>query len=92
MSVYYHCYYYHYLLKVNCDFLMETAVCRQSAACCVMFRGGYLVRPTSVEFWQGQTDRLHDRIVFRRPQPGEVIDPSVTKHGDDGWVYERLCP
>jgi len=55
-------------------------------------RGGYLVRPTSVEFWQGQSDRLHDRIVFRRPQPNEVIDESVTKLGDDGWVYERLCP
>jgi len=55
-------------------------------------RGGYLVRPTAVEFWQGQSDRLHNRIVFRRPCSEEVIDPAVTKQGDDGWVYERLCP
>lgn len=54
--------------------------------------GGYCVRPTTVEFWQGQTDRLHDRIVFRRPHPDEVLDPAVTAQGDDGWVYERLCP
>jgi len=57
-----------------------------------MSRGGYLVRPTSVEFWQGQSDRLHDRIVFRRPHPDEIVDPAVTKQGDDGWLYERLSP
>lgn len=28
--------------------------------------GGYLIRPSLVEFWQGQSDRLHDRIVFRK--------------------------
>jgi len=58
----------------------------------VWCRGGYLVRPTSVEFWQGQSDRLHDRIMFRRPHADEVIDPAVTKYGDNGWLYERLCP
>ena len=64
-----------------------------------MFRVGYLVRPTSVEFYQTQrADKMtndvlkNDRIRFRRPQPGEVIDASVTKQGDDGWVYERLAP
>ncbi|NXA94905.1 PNPO oxidase, partial [Melanocharis versteri] len=29
-------------------------------------RGAYIVEPEVVEFWQGQTNRLHDRIVFRR--------------------------
>jgi len=58
----------------------------------VLFRGGYLVRPTSIEFWQGQSDRLHDRILFRRRGPDEMFDPEVTRLGDDGWVYERLCP
>ncbi|NXX30803.1 PNPO oxidase, partial [Nicator chloris] len=29
-------------------------------------RGAYTVEPEVVEFWQGQTNRLHDRIVFRR--------------------------
>ncbi|NXR30781.1 PNPO oxidase, partial [Zosterops hypoxanthus] len=28
--------------------------------------GAYTVEPEVVEFWQGQTNRLHDRIVFRR--------------------------
>ncbi|NXF64260.1 PNPO oxidase, partial [Ciccaba nigrolineata] len=28
--------------------------------------GGYILQPDVVEFWQGQTNRLHDRIVFRR--------------------------
>ncbi|NXI64802.1 PNPO oxidase, partial [Anseranas semipalmata] len=28
--------------------------------------GGYILEPDVVEFWQGQTNRLHDRIVFRR--------------------------
>lgn len=40
--------------------------------------GGYLIRPESVEFWQGREDRLHDRIRYRR-------DGTV-------WVIERLAP
>ncbi len=40
--------------------------------------GGYLVRPETVEFWQGRRGRLHDRLVYRRD--------------GDGWVTERLAP
>ncbi|UYM06693.1 pyridoxamine 5'-phosphate oxidase [Solicola gregarius] len=40
--------------------------------------GGYLVRPESVEFWQGRESRMHDRIKFTRA-------PS-------GWHRERLAP
>jgi pyridoxamine 5'-phosphate oxidase len=40
--------------------------------------GGYLLRPESVEFWQGRADRLHDRIRYR--QFGSA------------WVIERLAP
>ena len=40
--------------------------------------GGYLLRPATVEFWQGQVGRLHDR--FRYTREGE------------GWRIERLAP
>lgn len=42
--------------------------------------GGWRVRPTHVEFWQGRTSRLHDRLRFR-------FDP-----GAGAWVLERLAP
>jgi pyridoxamine 5'-phosphate oxidase len=41
--------------------------------------GGWRVEPQTVEFWQGRSDRLHDRLRFRR-EPGER------------WVLERLSP
>jgi pyridoxamine 5'-phosphate oxidase len=40
--------------------------------------GGYLVTPTQIEFWQGRTSRLHDRIRYR------LIDGH--------WAIERLSP
>ena len=40
--------------------------------------GGYLLVPDAVEFWQGQTARLHDRFGYRR--------------AGDGWAVERLAP
>ncbi|XP_023725007.1 pyridoxine-5'-phosphate oxidase isoform X3 [Cryptotermes secundus] len=54
--------------------------------------GGYLVVPEVIEFWQGQTDRLHDRIRFRRPKSGDEPDGVLLHQGDNGWVYERLSP
>ncbi|KAJ8930272.1 hypothetical protein NQ314_016939 [Rhamnusium bicolor] len=53
--------------------------------------GGYIVKPHSIEFWQGQTDRIHDRIRFRKPKENEP-DGVLTHDAEDGWVYERLCP
>jgi pyridoxamine 5'-phosphate oxidase len=42
--------------------------------------GGYAVRPTLVEFWQGRRDRLHDRLVYRRTDAADL------------WTTERLAP
>ncbi|CAD1474522.1 unnamed protein product, partial [Heterotrigona itama] len=44
------------------------------------------------KFWQGQSDRLHDRIRFRRAKSNENIDNVLVHQGDNGWVYERLSP
>ncbi len=42
--------------------------------------GGYVVRPTEIEFWQGRPNRLHDRLRYRREDA----------QGD--WTLERLAP
>ncbi|OXB69910.1 UNVERIFIED_CONTAM: hypothetical protein H355_014603 [Colinus virginianus] len=54
--------------------------------------GGYILQPEVVEFWQGQTNRLHDRIVFRRPRDSTAPLGHMTHQGEDGWVFERLSP
>lgn len=41
--------------------------------------GGYLIRPTSIEFWQGRQSRLHDRFLF-------------TKQNENDWIIHRLAP
>lgn len=45
---------------------------------CPAFWGGYLVRPATIEFWQGRHDRLHDRLRY------------IAREG--GWEIERLSP
>jgi pyridoxamine 5'-phosphate oxidase len=42
------------------------------------FWGGYRVTPSSMEFWQGRENRLHDRLCYHR--------------AGDGWTTERLQP
>jgi pyridoxamine 5'-phosphate oxidase len=41
--------------------------------------GGYIVKPTVIEFWQGRPSRLHDRIQY-------------SKLLDGMWNIERLAP
>ncbi|WP_432561233.1 pyridoxamine 5'-phosphate oxidase [Kineococcus sp. SYSU DK003] len=48
--------------------------------------GGLLVRATEVEFWQGRTSRLHDRLVFVGTGRGTDLDDP----GD--WRVERRQP
>jgi pyridoxamine 5'-phosphate oxidase len=43
--------------------------------------GGFLIRPESVEFWQGRPSRLHDRLRYRR-----------VAEGAEQWLVERLAP
>ena len=42
------------------------------------FWGGWRVRPERIEFWQGQPNRLHDRLIFTRQ--------------DNAWHTHRLYP
>lgn len=41
--------------------------------------GGFRIVPSEVEFWQGRSNRLHDRIVY-------------ANHAADAWKIERLAP
>lgn len=40
--------------------------------------GGFLVKPYSIEFWQGRPNRMHDRIRYTLK--------------DFNWIIERLAP
>lgn len=57
-----------------------------------IYRGGYLIKLKAIEFWQGQTNRLHDRIQFRRGDDKSIPDGELLHSGENGWVYERLAP
>jgi pyridoxamine 5'-phosphate oxidase len=35
--------------------------------------GGYRLVPESIEFWQGQPDRLHDRFIYRKEKTAWTI-------------------
>ncbi|MEO8306080.1 MAG: pyridoxamine 5'-phosphate oxidase [Betaproteobacteria bacterium] len=52
-----------------------------SAVPCPPHWGGYRLAPDSIEFWQGRSSRLHDRIRYRREEARR-----------DAWVVERLAP
>lgn len=55
-------------------------------------RGGYILNPDVMEFWQGQTNRLHDRIVFRRRRDSSAPLGDMTHRGEGEWVFERFAP
>lgn len=54
--------------------------------------GGFQIQPHRIEFWQGQSNRLHDRILFRHVTENENLNENLTHSAEDGWVYERLSP
>jgi pyridoxamine 5'-phosphate oxidase len=41
--------------------------------------GGYRLNPAAIEFWQGRSNRLHDRLLYRRQSAGD-------------WILSRLAP
>lgn len=41
--------------------------------------GGYRITPLRIEFWQGRSSRLHDRVLFSKSQ-------------DSNWQIQRLAP
>jgi pyridoxamine 5'-phosphate oxidase len=41
--------------------------------------GGYRLKPQTIEFWQGRTNRLHDRLRYTRQSNGS-------------WLIDRLAP
>ncbi len=41
--------------------------------------GGYLIKPVTIEFWQGRPNRLHDRLLYSLQEDGN-------------WIIERLAP
>lgn len=45
------------------------------------FRGGYILIPKSMEFWEWEKDEMHRRIRFKKQ-----------KNGENDWVCERLAP
>ncbi len=42
------------------------------------FWGGFLIDPVKIEFWQGRSNRLHDRLLFSRKE--------------SAWTLARLAP
>lgn len=40
--------------------------------------GGYIVKPTKIEFWQGRSSRLHDRLQYIKEA--------------EGWRLQRVAP
>lgn len=42
------------------------------------FWGGYKISPSSIEFWQGRSNRLHDRFIYNKNK--------------NGWEIDRLSP
>ena len=58
---------------------IESRFSDQDPLPCPEHWGGYIVKPTMIEFWQGRPDRLHDRFRY-----------SLLSKGT--WKIDRLAP
>jgi len=52
--------------------------------------GGYIVKPTSIEFWQGRSSRLHDRIKYTLEN--SAYNAATDTRTQLNWKIERLAP
>ncbi len=50
------------------------------------FWGGWLIRPSAIEFWQGRPSRLHDRLRFSASADQADLSNAAN------WELERLSP
>jgi len=65
------------LLEASFDAMMRKFADREVPL--PSFWGGYRVAPVEIEFWQGRSDRLHDRFLYTRLDNGS-------------WTIDRLAP
>jgi len=56
------------------------AICSDKEIPYPSFWGGYCLKPISFEFWQGQPNRLHDRILYSFDAENQI------------WLIKRLAP
>lgn len=50
--------------------------------------GGYLLKPSRIEFWQGRPSRLHDRFVYTLSNGSQPSD----EQSATTWSISRLAP
>ena len=62
------------------QYLLMEETYRHQEIPCPPFWGGYCLSPDTYEFWQGQANRLHDRV--------EYIREAETGH----WAIRRIAP
>ncbi len=65
--------------KLEKNYQFESEKWQSKKMMCPPFWGGYLVRPTAIEFWQGREHRLHDRFIYKRSK-------------NLAWEISRLSP
>ncbi|MEZ4984557.1 MAG: pyridoxine 5'-phosphate oxidase C-terminal domain-containing protein [Saprospiraceae bacterium] len=59
--------------------MLEQQYAHNEALPCPEHWGGFRLLPDEIEFWQGRSSRLHDRIRYRLAT-------------GNAWIKERLAP